>query len=135
MWSCLDDTMKKIRVLIVDDSALIRKVLTEIINTQHDMEAIGAAPDPLVAREMIRELNPDVLTLDVESAFGGRVVPLRRQLRGQKRAWRDPHRNGQGRRRRNAGNEKRRRLQLRPGRSHLRRVRDAKGGDCGGRGG
>src|SRR3990170_7005578 len=58
--------MKKIRVLIVDDSALIRKVLTEIINTQHDMEAIGAAPDPLVARQMIRELNPDVLTLDVE---------------------------------------------------------------------
>ncbi len=58
--------MKKIRVLIVDDSALIRKILTEIINTQHDMEAIGAAPDPLVAREMIRELNPDVLTLDVE---------------------------------------------------------------------
>jgi len=58
--------MKKIRVLIVDDSALIRKILTEIINSQRDMEAIGAAPDPLVAREMIRALNPDVLTLDVE---------------------------------------------------------------------
>jgi len=58
--------MNKIRVLIVDDSALIRSVLTEIINAQRDMEAIGAAPDPLVAREMIRELNPDVLTLDVE---------------------------------------------------------------------
>jgi two-component system chemotaxis response regulator CheB len=58
--------MKKIRVLIVDDSALIRRLLTEVINSQRDMEAIGAAPDPLVAREMIRELNPDVLTLDVE---------------------------------------------------------------------
>ena len=58
--------MKKNKDLIVDDSALIRKVLTEIINTEHDMEAIGAAPDPLVARQMIRELNPDVLTLDVE---------------------------------------------------------------------
>jgi two-component system chemotaxis response regulator CheB len=58
--------MKKIRVLIIDDSALIRKVLTEIINIHHDMEAIGAAPDPLVAREMIRALDPDVLTLDVE---------------------------------------------------------------------
>ncbi len=58
--------MKKIKVLIVDDSALIRKLLTEVIDSQPDMEAIGSAPDPLVAREMIRELNPDVLTLDVE---------------------------------------------------------------------
>jgi two-component system, chemotaxis family, protein-glutamate methylesterase/glutaminase len=57
---------KKIRVLIVDDSALIRTLLTEIINRQPDMVAIGAASDPLVAREMIRALNPDVLTLDVE---------------------------------------------------------------------
>lgn len=58
--------MKKIRVLVIDDSALIRKILTEIINSHSDMEVIGAAPDPIVAREMIRELNPDVLTLDVE---------------------------------------------------------------------
>lgn len=58
--------MRKIRVLIIDDSALIRKLLTEIVNSQRDMEAIGAAADPLVAREMIREMNPDVLTLDVE---------------------------------------------------------------------
>ena len=58
--------MKKTRVLVVDDSALIRKLLSEVINSQPDMETIGAAPDPLVAREMIRELNPDVLTLDVE---------------------------------------------------------------------
>ena len=58
--------MKKIKVLIIDDSALIRKLLTEIVNSQRDMEVIGAAADPLIAREMIRELNPDVLTLDVE---------------------------------------------------------------------
>ena len=58
--------MAKIRVLIIDDSALIRSLLTEIIGSQHDLEVIGAAPDPLVAREMIRALNPDVLTLDVE---------------------------------------------------------------------
>jgi len=58
--------MKKITVIVVDDSALIRKLLSEIINSQPDMEAIGAAPDPLVAREMIRNLNPDVITLDVE---------------------------------------------------------------------
>lgn len=57
---------EKTRVLVVDDSALIRKLLSEVINSQPDMEAIGAAPDPLVAREMIREMNPDVLTLDVE---------------------------------------------------------------------
>jgi two-component system chemotaxis response regulator CheB len=58
--------MTKIRVLIIDDSALVRSLLTEIINREPDMEAIGAAPDPLVAREMIRALNPDVLTLDIE---------------------------------------------------------------------
>lgn len=58
--------MSKTRVLIIDDSALVRSLLTEIINAQSDMQAIGAAPDPLVAREMIRALNPDVLTLDVE---------------------------------------------------------------------
>jgi two-component system, chemotaxis family, protein-glutamate methylesterase/glutaminase len=57
---------KRTRVLVIDDSALIRKLLTEIINSQPDMECVGAAPDPLVAREMIRALNPDVLTLDVE---------------------------------------------------------------------
>jgi len=56
----------KIKVLIVDDSALIRSVLREIINSQPDMEVVGVAPDPIVAREMIRQLNPDVLTLDVE---------------------------------------------------------------------
>ncbi len=56
----------KIRVLIVDDSALIRSVLREIISDQPDMEVIGVAPDPLVARELIRETRPDVLTLDVE---------------------------------------------------------------------
>ncbi len=58
--------MNKTRVIVVDDSALVRSLLTEIINRQPDMECIGAASDPLVAREMIRTLNPDVITLDVE---------------------------------------------------------------------
>jgi two-component system chemotaxis response regulator CheB len=58
--------MAKTRVLIIDDSALVRSILTEIVNREPDLEAIGAAPDPLVAREMIRSLNPDVLTLDIE---------------------------------------------------------------------
>jgi len=58
--------MSKIRVVVVDDSALVRSLLAEIINRQHDMQCVGAASDPLVAREMIRTLNPDVITLDVE---------------------------------------------------------------------
>ena len=58
--------MAKIRVVVVDDSALVRSLLAEIINRQPDMQCVGAAPDPLVAREMIRDLNPDVITLDVE---------------------------------------------------------------------
>ncbi len=58
--------MKKIKVLIVDDSALIRSVMNEIISSQSDMEVVGVAPDPLVARELIKQTNPDVLTLDVE---------------------------------------------------------------------
>ena len=58
--------MNKIKVVVVDDSALIRSLLKEIINQQKDMEVVGAAPDPFVAREMIRNLNPDVITLDVE---------------------------------------------------------------------
>jgi two-component system chemotaxis response regulator CheB len=56
----------KTKVLIVDDSALIRSVMKEIISSQQDMEVVGTAPDPLVARELIKQTNPDVLTLDVE---------------------------------------------------------------------
>jgi two-component system chemotaxis response regulator CheB len=58
--------MSKTRVVVVDDSALVRSLLAEIINRQPDMECVGAASDPIVAREMIRNQNPDVLTLDVE---------------------------------------------------------------------
>jgi two-component system, chemotaxis family, protein-glutamate methylesterase/glutaminase len=75
--------MTRIRVVVVDDSALVRQMLAEIINRQSDMQCVGAAPDPLVAREMIRELNPDVITLDVEMPrmdgidFLGRLMRLR----------------------------------------------------------
>ncbi|WP_368923795.1 chemotaxis response regulator protein-glutamate methylesterase [Comamonas aquatica] len=74
---------RKIRVIVVDDSALVRSLLAEIINRQHDMECIGTANDPLVAREMIREKNPDVITLDIEMPkmdgidFLGRIMRLR----------------------------------------------------------
>jgi two-component system chemotaxis response regulator CheB len=57
---------KKIRVLIVDDSSLVRQMLTDILNEAGDIEVVGAASDPLFARDRIKALNPDVLTLDVE---------------------------------------------------------------------
>lgn len=60
------ELMKKIRVLCVDDSALVRKLMFEIINKEPDMEVVAQAPDPLIARELIKQHNPDVLTLDVE---------------------------------------------------------------------
>jgi two-component system chemotaxis response regulator CheB len=62
----MKDNATKIKVLIVDDSALIRRVLSEIISSQPDMEVVGVAPDPLVARDLIKRHNPHVLTLDVE---------------------------------------------------------------------
>ena len=58
--------MRKIRVLIVDDSALVREVLMEILSSDPAIEVIGTAVDPYAAREKIKQLNPDVLTLDVE---------------------------------------------------------------------
>jgi two-component system chemotaxis response regulator CheB len=61
-----DVAMTKTRVVVIDDSALVRSLLSEIINRQPDMQCVGTAPDPLVARQMIRELDPDVITLDVE---------------------------------------------------------------------
>ncbi len=75
--------MAKTRVVVVDDSALVRSLLAEIINREPDMECVGAAADPLIAREMIRELNPDVITLDVEMPrmdgidFLGKLMRLR----------------------------------------------------------
>ena len=56
----------KIKVLVVDDSAVMRAVLTEIINQAPDMEVVGTAPDAATARQRVKELSPDVLTLDVE---------------------------------------------------------------------
>ncbi|GAB3000936.1 protein-glutamate methylesterase/protein-glutamine glutaminase [Psychrosphaera aestuarii] len=55
-----------IKVLIVDDSKLIRMILTEIINASQDMTVVGEAEDPFQARDLIKLLNPDVLTLDIE---------------------------------------------------------------------
>ncbi len=56
----------KIKVLVIDDSALVRQILVEILKSARDIEVVGTASDPFVARERIKETNPDVLTLDVE---------------------------------------------------------------------
>ncbi|WP_417671636.1 protein-glutamate methylesterase/protein-glutamine glutaminase [Roseibium sp.] len=57
---------KKVRTLIVDDSALVRQMLSEMLSSDPDIEVVGTASDPVFARKMIKDLNPDVLTLDVE---------------------------------------------------------------------
>lgn len=58
--------MSKIGVVIVDDSALIRNMLTDILNSDPAIQVLGSAADPYQARELIKETNPDVITLDVE---------------------------------------------------------------------
>jgi len=58
--------MDKIRVLIVDDSSVIRSIIREALSHSNHIEVVGEAEDPLIARDLIKKLNPDVLTLDVE---------------------------------------------------------------------
>ena len=56
----------RIRVLIVDDSAIVRRILSDALTGEADIEVVGTAPDPYVARDKILALRPDVLTLDIE---------------------------------------------------------------------
>lgn len=58
--------MSKIKVLIVDDSAIVRDILTDKLSVYNDIEIVGSAPDPFIARNKILTLNPDVITLDIE---------------------------------------------------------------------
>jgi len=73
--------MNKIKVLIIDDSVLIRKMLTEILNSSPEIEVIGTAADPLIARDLIKQLNPDVLTLDIEMPNMDGITFLRNLMR------------------------------------------------------
>lgn len=73
--------MQKIKVLVVDDSALVRQMLTEMINSDPELEVIGTAEDPYHARELIKQLRPDVLTLDIEMPKMDGVSFLRNLMR------------------------------------------------------
>ena len=79
----MNKPLTKTRVVVVDDSALVRSLLAEIIDRESDMCCVGAAADPLIARDLIRDVNPDVITLDVEMPrmdgleFLGRLMRLR----------------------------------------------------------
>src|SRR5580704_15895583 len=70
------------RVLIVDDSALMRQLLTRIIDSDPMLKVIGTAGDPFAAREQIKALNPDVLTLDIEMPRMDGLTFLEKLMRG-----------------------------------------------------
>jgi len=73
--------MEKIRVLVVDDSALVRRLLTEMLHTDPEIEVVGTAADPYIAREKIKRFHPDVLTLDVEMPRMDGLTFLRNLMR------------------------------------------------------
>lgn len=73
--------MDKIKVLIVDDSALIRDLMTEILSSDPQIEVVGVAADPYIARDKIKRLHPDVLTLDVQMPKMDGVTFLRNLMR------------------------------------------------------
>jgi len=72
---------RRIRTLVVDDSALMRKLLTEVLTTDPGIEVVGTAGDPFVARDLIKQLAPDVLTLDVEMPRMDGLTFLRNLMR------------------------------------------------------
>ena len=74
-------TGRKTRVLIVDDSALVRRILTELLSSDPSLEVVGSASDAFMAREKIKQLDPDVLTLDVEMPKMDGVTFLRNLMR------------------------------------------------------
>ncbi|MDD5759158.1 MAG: chemotaxis response regulator protein-glutamate methylesterase [Desulfobulbaceae bacterium] len=73
--------MNKIRVLVVDDSAVVRKVFSEELGREPDIEVVGTAPDPYVARDKIVNLKPDVITLDIEMPRMDGITFLRKLMK------------------------------------------------------
>ena len=77
------DRENKIRVLVVDDSAVVRRILTEELSRDPRIEVVGTAPDPYVARDKIVQLSPDVITLDVEMPRMDGIAFLRKLMHYQ----------------------------------------------------
>jgi len=73
----------KIRVLVIDDSAVVRKILSETLAAEADIEVVGTAPDPIIALEKIKRLKPDVLTLDIEMPRMDGLTFLKQLMRTQ----------------------------------------------------
>ena len=73
--------MAKIKVLIVDDSAIARQVLAKALASDPDIEVVGSAPDPYIARDKIIQLKPDVISLDVEMPRMDGVTFLRKLMK------------------------------------------------------
>jgi two-component system chemotaxis response regulator CheB len=74
----MPNSTKPVRVLIVDDSAVMRQLLTTLLSADPEIEVVGTASDPFVARDRIKALNPDVITLDVEMPHMDGVTFLRK---------------------------------------------------------
>lgn len=72
---------RRIKVLVVDDSAIVRKILTDAICAEDDLEVVGTAPDPFIARDKILALRPDVLTLDIEMPRMDGITFLKKLMR------------------------------------------------------
>jgi two-component system chemotaxis response regulator CheB len=72
---------RPIKVLVVDDSAVVRKIFREYLSRESDIEVVGTAPDPYVARDKIVQLKPDVLTLDIEMPRMDGITFLKKLMR------------------------------------------------------
>ncbi len=75
------NSQRKIKVLIVDDSAIVRKIFTQELSKYPDIEVVGTAPDPYVARDKIVKLKPDVITLDIEMPRMDGITFLRKLMK------------------------------------------------------
>ncbi len=73
--------MKKIKVLIVDDSAVVRQIFLKEFSRDNEIEVVGTAPDPYIARDKIVKLKPDVVTLDIEMPRMDGITFLRKLMR------------------------------------------------------